>query len=237
MRTGWRSCLLGPPDAVTIKGMNIAAPFRATHPIHTVHRVGIGAVGLFLLLFGSVGLIRRLPFASVRGQMVVGLSTNGLLATISLVVCVVLIAAAIRGGHAASTVGMVIGALFLISGVANIFLIGTTMNMLAFRLSNVIFSLVVGMVLLFTGAYGRIASQLPPDNPYFRSGRDGQASAPEPEHRTAAERVSDQFVDGELAEAERAVAGHYASAEQLDGVRRAGAFRTVADRRRAFRAG
>lgn len=207
----------------------------ATHPVHTVHRVGIGALGLFLLLFGLVGLAQRLPFATVQGQMIIGLSANGLLATISVVVSLVLIGAAVRGGHAASTIGLVIGTLFLISGIVNIFLLGTTMNMLAFQLPNVIFSVLVGIALFFTGAYGRIASQLPPNSPYYRPHRDAQAPLALPPQRTPAERITDQLLNSELAEAERAVARHGATHQQLEGVRRAASFRTESERRQAFR--
>lgn len=204
----------------------------APHPVHTVHRVGIGALGLFLLSFGIWGLARGVPFLSAQGLVVMGLRTNGLLAAISVAVSVPLIAAAIRGGRAASTVGIGLGTLFLISGIVNMFLIGTTMNMLAFGLTNVIFSLAVGMALLFTGAYGRLTGNLPPDSPYYHGDH-----GPEPveDDRTPAERVTDLHVDAELAEAERAVALHHATPEQAEGVRRAAEFRSTADRRRAFR--
>jgi hypothetical protein len=207
----------------------------AAHPVHTLHRVGIGVLGVFLLIFGITGLIRRPGFLSAQGQMVMGLASNGLLAAISVAVAVVLIVAAAWGGHAASTVGIAGGALFLISGVANIFVVGTSMNMLAFQLSNVIFSLVVGAAMLFTGAYGRIASELPPDSPYFRADRDAQSPASAPDRRSPAERMTDQLLDRELAEAERAVAMHSATTRQAEGVRRATAFRTADDRREAYR--
>jgi hypothetical protein len=214
--------------------MKTTKPATAPHPIHTVHRIGIGTLGGFLLLFGIEGLLARMPFTSVQGQMVMGLSTNGLLATISVATAVVLIAGAARGGHTASTVGIALGTLFLVSGVANVFFVGTAMNVFAFRLSNVIFSFVVGLALLFTGAYGRISSELPPDSPYFRPDRDAQARAV-PDQRTPAERIADQACDHELAQAERAVALRHGTPEQLAGVQRAAAFRTAADRRRAFR--
>jgi hypothetical protein len=204
----------------------------APHPVHTIHRVGIGILGLFLLSFGIWGLAQGVPFLSAQGLVVMGLSTNGLLAAISVVVSAPLIAAAIRGGRAASTVGIALGTLFLISGIVNMFLIGTTMNMLAFGLTNVVFSLVVGMALLFTGAYGRLTGNLPPDSPYYHGDRGPE---PDVDDRTPAERITDHHIDAELAEAERAVARHQATTEQAEGVRRAAEFRAPADRRRAFR--
>jgi hypothetical protein len=142
-----------------------------------------------------------------------------------------LIAAAVRGGPTASNVGVVLGSLFLISGIGNIFVLNTEMNMLAFRLSNVIFSLAVGMVLLFFGAYGRITGHLPPDSPYYHPAESDGSSIPA---KTPAELATDSMIDQQLAEAERAVALHYATPEQQAGVLRAGKFRTAEDRRRAW---
>lgn len=203
-----------------------------THPIHTVHRVGIGGLGLFLLLFGMIGLSRRLTFHSTQGEIVMGLQTNGLLAAVSVVVSLVLIGSAAHGGRTASTVGIASGGLFLVSGIANVFVLGTDLNMFAFGLSNVVFSLVVGMGLLFTGAYGRISGGLAPDSPYYHG--DGGPVA-EVDGRSPSERATDAMIDAELADAERAVALHYATPEQTRGVARAGAYRTPRERRDAYR--
>jgi hypothetical protein len=194
--------------------------------------VGIGGLGFFLLSFGVLGLIRGLPFHTTQGEVVMGLQSNGLLAVVSVAVSLVLLGAALHGPHTASTVGIVSGALFLISGIGNLFVLGTAMNMLAFGLSNVVFSLVVGMGLLFTGAYGRISAHKAPDNPYYHG--DGGIEV-DLDDRTPAELATGRLIDVELAEAERAVALHHATPEQAEGVRRAGAYRSAGDRRNAYR--
>lgn len=213
----------------------VAVP-ASTHPVHTVHRVGIGVLGLFLLAFGVLGLVRGLGFYTIHGEQIMGLRSNGLLAVVSVVMSLVLLAAAVHGGRTASTVGIVAGVAFLISGIANIFVLGTEMNMLAFGLSNVIFSLVIGMVLLFTGAYGRISGGLSPASPYYHGG-GGLAGGlvNDVDLRTPAERATEQIIDTELADAERAVARHHPTPEQAAGVARAAAHRAPHDRRRAFR--
>jgi hypothetical protein len=213
--------------------MSVLHPTPAPHPIHTVHRVSISVVGLFLLAFGGLGLTRKLDFLSTHGVVIMGLATNGLLALISVPVAAVLIAAGVRGGPTASNVGVVLGALFVVSGLANLFVLSTAMNMLAFRLSNVVFSVVVGTLLLTLGAYGRITGHLPPDSPYYHPAHD----AADVDTRTDAERVTDAMLDEELAEAERAVTHHHATPQQLAGVRRASQHRTAAERRAAWRSG
>lgn len=203
-------------------------PDPAPHRVHTVHRAGAGALGGFLVLFGLMGVTRAAEFLGPTGPVVMGLTTNGLLATLSMVVGAVLVASALRGGPAASTVAVVVGALFLLSGLGNALLLGSPMNMLAFGLANVVFSLAVGAGLLLVGAYGRFTGSLPATSPYARP-----AAGPRP----PAGYVTDGAVERAMAAAERAVAQHAATAEQVARVRAAAPFRTHADRRRAFTAG
>ncbi|MFN2535088.1 MAG: DUF4383 domain-containing protein, partial [Pseudonocardiaceae bacterium] len=138
------------------------------------------------------------------------LATNGLLATISLIVGGVLIGAALRGGRSSSTITVVVGALFLLSGLLNLAVLDTPLNLLAFRLSNVIFSFVAGMMLLFLGAYGRFSGGLSADNPYYQQ-RHRNDPSPTPEH--TAHQHSD-IDEAELAAAELAVAEGHATPEQ-----------------------
>jgi hypothetical protein len=209
--------------------MSVLHPTSASHPIHTVHRVGALLLGGFLLAFGIIGLTRSTEFMSTFGTSVFGLSTNGLLATLSLLVGLLLLGAAARGGPAASTVLIAVGVLFLLSGLVNVITIGTSMNILAFAPANVIFSLVVGAALLFVGAYGRITGRLPLDSPYANAERGY------PQHTPISPDAHDYgSVDREMAEAERAVAQHVATPEQARRVRAASTFRTHEDRRNAF---
>jgi hypothetical protein len=181
-----------------------SAALRPDHGVMWVHRVGAVVVAVVIAAFGVLGFVGGLGFFDTDGGPVMGLSTNGALSTISCVTAVVLVAAAIRGGRLSSTVMIVIGTLFLVSAFVNLWLIGTPYNLLAFGLPNVFFSIGAGLVLLFTGAYGRFSSGLPNDNPYRRE-RDGDDEEPEDAHRqprpsTAAEADA----DAAMAEAARA---------------------------------
>ena len=201
---------------------------RAPNRIHTVHRVSAAALGCFLLLFGVLSFAAPVGFLATSGAVVFGLSTNGLLATVSVIVGAVLVAAAIRSGPTASSALVIFGGLFVISGVANAIVLGTALNIFAFRVSNVVFSLVVGTVLLTLGAYGRFTGRLPDTSPYHGH-----------EHTTtAAGDMPDRPVDPQtaraLADAERATAEHTATPRQNAGVAAAAAYRTEEARSRAF---
>ena len=209
--------------------MGMMHPRPGPHPVHTVHRVGAAAIGLFLICFAVLGLARGLAFLATEGPPVLGLSSNGLLATISLVVGAALLASAAVGGPTASTVSVVLGGLFVLSGFANSVVLGTSWNLLAFRPANIVFSFGVGAVLLITGAYGRITGGLPLDNPYHRD-------APADDDRSAdRDWAPDPTTAGELAEAERAYALHYATPEQLRRLASVHGHRSSRERAEAWR--
>lgn len=139
------------------------------HRLSQVYRVGAGLMGLVLLAFGILGLIDKIGFFSTGGDEVAGLSTNGALSVLSICVGVLLFVGMVIGGNFASTVNMVLGIAFILSGFFNLALIDTTFNPLAFEIQNVLFSFVVGVLLMFFGMYGRVSSTLPHDNPYWKA--------------------------------------------------------------------
>jgi hypothetical protein len=191
-----------------------------------VHRIGAAVLGFGLCVFGALGVADRLEFLAVRGKVVLGLASNGLLSAISLIVGGVLIGAAVRGGRSSSTITVVVGLLFLLSGLVNLAVLDTNLNLLAFRMSNVIFSFIAGMLLLFLGAYGRFSGGLSADNPYYRHRHHADQSSEE-DHSDDNER---------WVAAEVAVAEGYATPEQEQQVRQDAQRRANEARRRAWEA-
>ncbi|GAA1170089.1 hypothetical protein GCM10009654_29210 [Streptomyces hebeiensis] len=139
------------------------------HHLNQVYRVGAGVMGLILTVFGILGLIDKIGFFDTGGATVAGLNTNGALSVLSICVGLILFAGMVVGGNIASTLNMVIGVLFIASGFVNLALLETSYNFLAFHIQNVLFSFVVGVLLMFFGMYGRVSATLPHDNPYWRA--------------------------------------------------------------------
>ncbi|MCX5382694.1 DUF4383 domain-containing protein [Streptomyces sp. NBC_00083] len=139
------------------------------HRLNQVYRLSAGVMGLALLVFGILGLVHQIGFFDTGGDTVAGLSTNGALSVVSIVVGLLLLYGMVRGGNFASTLNIVLGVLFLISGFVNLALLDTTHNFLAFKMQNVLFSFVVGLILMVFGMYGRVTGFLPHDNPYWKA--------------------------------------------------------------------
>ncbi|MFF7239272.1 DUF4383 domain-containing protein [Streptomyces collinus] len=155
------------------------------HRLNLVYRIGAGLIGGFLVAFGILGLIDHIGFFDTGGNSVAGLNTNGTLSVLSICIGAVLLVGMVIGGNVASTLNMVLGVLFLLNGFLFLGLLDTPNNFLAFRIQNVLFSFVVGLLLMTFGMYGRVGSVLPYDNPYWRARHpDPRTEPPGDEHRT-----------------------------------------------------
>jgi hypothetical protein len=130
-------------------------------PLNAVYRTGGFIAGAVLLIFGAAGFVEGVRFLTIHGEKVLGLYTNGLLSLISVVFGLVLVGAAFVAGNVAATTNSAVGVLLLGSGVVNLALIRTDANFLAFRMNNIIFSFVVGLLLLTCGLYGRVSTGKP----------------------------------------------------------------------------
>ncbi|TJZ56111.1 DUF4383 domain-containing protein [Streptomyces piniterrae] len=145
------------------------------HRLSKVYRIGAGLMGLVLVAFGILGLTHNIGFFDTGGDTLAGLNTNGALSVLSIVVGTLLFGCMVIGGNFASTANIVFGVLFLLSGFVNLALLQTDANFLAFKIQNVLFSFVVGLMLLVFGMYGRVSGGLPENNPYWRARHPSEA--------------------------------------------------------------
>ncbi|MEU4874402.1 DUF4383 domain-containing protein [Streptomyces sp. NPDC021608] len=163
--------------------MKLSDELPVDHKLATVYRYGAALCGLILLVFGTLGFADRLSPFDTDGRHLAGMSTNGLLSLVSVVFGLALIAGAFVGGNAASTLNMVVGSLFLLSGFVHLAVLDRSANILDFGMANVMFSFVMGLIVLTFGMYGRVSGGLPHDNPYWR-----RRHAAEEERRSQARR-------------------------------------------------
>ena len=195
--------------------------------VPSVHRIGAVVVAAVIAAFGVLGLVDGLAYFSTDGERIAGLSSNGLLSTISLVTAAVLVVAALRSSRVASTAMLVIGALFLVSALANLAVLETEVNVLAFSMANVVFSICAGLLLLTLGAYGRVSGNLPDDSPY----RGEEAPEVTDTGQQLPESPAEQAAERDMRNAELAVIEHRATADQQRRVAAMAEVRTRGDRR------
>ncbi|MER7820308.1 DUF4383 domain-containing protein [Streptomyces sp. NPDC096153] len=156
------------------------------HKLSQVYRYGAGLMGLILLAFGILGLTHNIGFFDTGNETVGGLNVNGALSVLSICVGLLLFVGMVIGGNFASTLNMVLGILFIFSGFVNLGLLDSGANFLNFRIQNVLFSFVVGVMLMWFGMYGRVGSTLPHDNPYWKARHPDEAAK---EEQARAERM------------------------------------------------
>jgi hypothetical protein len=162
-------------------GMHVALDehLPVDHKLNQVYRYGAGLMGLILLAFGILGLTHNIGFFDTGNETVGGLNVNGALSVLSICVGLLLFVGMVIGGNFASTLNMVLGVLFIVSGFVNLGLLDTGANFLNFRIQNVLFSFVVGVMLMWFGMYGRVSSTLPHDNPYWKARHPDEAATEE----------------------------------------------------------
>ena len=201
--------------------------------VFAVQRTGALAVAAVILVFGLLGFAGGLDFFSTDGEPILGLSSNGLLSTVSVLTAGVLVLAALRSPRTASTLMIAVGILFLLSGLLSLAVLRTEANLLAFQIENVVFAEVTGLVLLLLGAYGRVSGNLPADSPYARARTEGEGSdgdGPDGVPSTPAEFATERA----MREAERAVVNHTATPDQRRRVEAMAQVHTRGDRRRVW---
>ncbi|MFI5853065.1 DUF4383 domain-containing protein [Streptomyces parvulus] len=165
--------------------MKLRDELPVDHHLASVYRYGAGFCGLVLLAFAALGFADALSPFDTAGDTVAGMTTNVALSVISTVVGLALLGGAVIGGNFASTLNIVVGGLFFLSGFAHVFVLDRPANVLGFGMSNVIFSFVMGLFIATFGMYGRVSSKLSHDNPYWAARHPEQAAREQAAARTA----------------------------------------------------
>ncbi|MET9843694.1 DUF4383 domain-containing protein [Streptomyces ossamyceticus] len=170
--------------------MRLRDELPVDHRLARVYRYGAGLCGVILLVFGCLGFADQLTPFDTDGTRISGMSTNGVLSLISVVVGLALVGGALVGGNFASTLNMTVGALFLLSGFLHLFILDRPANVLDFGMSNVMFSFAMGLLIACFGMYGRVSSKLPHDNPYWRRRHPREAAREALDARRRASRAA-----------------------------------------------
>jgi hypothetical protein len=143
------------------------------HPLRPLYRA-IGALtGVYLILFGIVGLIVTSGdgLFGTAGHRVLGQGANLFWSIVSLVLGVIVVAVTALGRNLDTEVDKFIGWGLLVVGSYSLAANRTDANFLDFTIATVVVTYLVGLLLIMTGLYSKAA----PPQDAGRSRRDHEA--------------------------------------------------------------
>jgi hypothetical protein len=153
------------------------------HHLQPLYRTLAGLIGLYVLTFGIVAVIRTrdVPlFEQDNLPWVLGLHANRAFAILSIVMGAVLLIGAVIGGNLDQRINMAAAVIFLVAGITLLTLLRTSLNFLGFSVTTCVVSFVFGLVLLLAGLYGKTGSA--EDIRREEAFRHGRGADPDPSH-------------------------------------------------------
>lgn len=130
------------------------------HPLRPLYRTLAGLVGLYILIFGIIGLTETAgdPLFDRGNVWVLGLRTNLAFAIVSVVYGAVLIGGAVIGRNVGHMINLAAGLIFVVVGLVMLTLMQTDANILNFSMVNSIVSFVFGLLAFTAGLYDKVGS-------------------------------------------------------------------------------
>ena len=136
------------------------AHIPVNHPLRPLYRTIAGLIGLYVLVFGILGLIETWgrPLFERDGRWVLGLRTNLAFSLMSVVFGAIIVLGALHRGNLGHFMSLVIGVIFMVAGLGMMAFMQTDLNFLNFSMSTAIVSLIFGLLFLATGLYDKVGS-------------------------------------------------------------------------------
>ena len=135
--------------------------FPVNHHLRPLYRVLSGICGLYVFLFGLLGLFDTSGspmFDQDTNASVLGLRTNLGFSVLSIVIGAIVLLSVVVGRNLDVHVNRAVGWLFLVAGMAMLTLLRTDLNFLNFSVATCIVSFVIGLTLITAAMYGRVGS-------------------------------------------------------------------------------
>ena len=136
------------------------AHIPVNHPLRPLYRTLSGLIGLYILVFGIIGVVQTAgdPLFDRGDVWVLGLRTNLAFAILSVVYGAVLLAGAVIGGNVEHMINLGAGLVFIFVGLFMMTVMETDANILNFSMVNSIVSFIFGLLVLTAGLYDKVGS-------------------------------------------------------------------------------
>jgi hypothetical protein len=135
------------------------AHIPVNHPLQPFYRFLGGLAGLYVFVFGVIGVVRTGDVGTFARQglpTVLLLHTNRAFAILSIVMGAILLLGAIIGRGLNHLLNLITGIVFLVAGLVMLVFLQTDLNFLGFGVSTCVASFILGLVLVAAGLYGKV---------------------------------------------------------------------------------
>lgn len=131
------------------------------HPARPVYRAIAGLTGLYLVIFGVLGILETSgsELFAQDDTRVLGQGTNLGWSSISILLGVIILVATGIGRNADTQVNKIFAYGFLALGLAELAVLRTDVNYLNFTVATCVVVMLAGLVLLMAGMYGKVGSE------------------------------------------------------------------------------
>ena len=130
------------------------------HPARPIYRAIGGLTGVYLVLFGVLGIVETSggEFFAQDDTLVLGQGTNLGNSLLSAVLGAIILVATLIGRNVDTAVNKLLGYVLMAFGLANLAVLRTDANYLNFSVATAIVLMIIGQVLLLAGMYGKVGS-------------------------------------------------------------------------------
>ncbi|MBF9129239.1 DUF4383 domain-containing protein [Plantactinospora sp. S1510] len=130
------------------------------HPARPIYRAIGGLTGVYLVLFGVLGIVETSggEFFAQDDTLVLGQGTNLGNSVLSIVLGLVILAATLIGRNVDVALNKPLGYALMALGAAALAVLRTDANYLNFSVATSIVVMILGLVLLMAGMYGKVGS-------------------------------------------------------------------------------
>ncbi|SDY03224.1 protein of unknown function [Micromonospora pattaloongensis] len=131
------------------------------HPARPIYRAIGGLTGIYLVIFGVLGFIQNSgeEFFAQDAALVLGQGTNRGYALVSVAVGALILIGTGIGRNLDAAINKLFGYLFMLLGLAELALLRTDANFFGFSIVTVIVVMIIGLVLLTAGMYGKVGTE------------------------------------------------------------------------------
>nr|MDT0658118.1 DUF4383 domain-containing protein [Micromonospora sp. DSM 115978] len=134
------------------------AHIPVNHPARPLYRALAGLTGLYVLVFGVVGVWSTWgdPLFDRGDTWALGLRTNLAFALASVAFGAVILFGATHRGNLGHFMNLTAGVVFMVTGLIMMAFLQTGANFLNFSMSTVVVSMLFGLLFLATGLYDKV---------------------------------------------------------------------------------